>query len=448
VAAFTQTGKSTSIKGEIGILYIVNGRVIDPSSGMDKPCDIFIEDGVIKELGSFKNNLAPGAEVIDAKGYWVVPGLIDLHVHLREPGLSYKETIESGTRAAAAGGFTTVCCMPNTSPYADTPETVEWILRRAKERANGVKVLPVGGLTHMQRGVRLARLREMAEAGAAAFSEDGKSVADEALAREAFKIAAGLNKPVFSHCEDEKLVNGGVVHMGAASVKYGVPGIPSESEWKYVQRDIRLASETGARLHICHVSAKESVALVRRARNGGLPVTAEVCPHHFAFCDEDINADDGRFKMNPPLRTRADRDALLEGLADGTLHVIATDHAPHSKDEKAKGLLGSAFGVIGLETAAAAGITFLVEKKILTPMQLIKAMTASPAGVLRTEGGSLRVGRAADVTVIDPAADCVTDRFFSKGSGTPFYGMQLHGKIMYTVTQGIICFRGGGKYGD
>jgi dihydroorotase len=338
--------------------------------------------------------------------------------------------------------------MPNTSPYTDTPETVGWILRRAAERANGVKVLPVGGLTHMQQGESLARLREMAAAGAVAFSEDGKSVADEVLMRGALKIAAELNIPVFSHCEDIKLVNGGVVHMGAASVKYGLPGISSESEWKYVERDIRLASEAGARLHICHVSAKESVELVRRARNGGLPVTAEVCPHHFAFCDGDITADDGKFKMNPPLRSRADREALLEGLADGTLTVIATDHAPHSLDEKANGLRGSAFGVIGLETAVAAGITFLVEKGILTPVQLIKAMTASPAEVLGTDGGSLRVGRTADVTVIDPAADCVTDSFFSKGSSTPFYGMQLHGRIMYTVTQGSICFKGGGNYGD
>jgi dihydroorotase len=414
---------------------------------VDRLCDIFIDGGQIKALGKF-DEIPADAQRIDAKGCWVVPGLIDLHVHLREPGLSYKETIESGTRAAAAGGFTSICCMPNTAPYTDKPEIIEWIKHRAEEQAGGVNVLPIGGLTEGQLGERLADLGGMAGAGAVAFSEDGRSVADEALMLEAFKCAAKLNLPIFSHCEDINLVNGGVVHAGVASVKYKLPGISSASEYKIVERDIALAQKANARLHICHVSAAESVDAVRRARSHGLPVTAEVCPHHFAFCDEDIIEDDGKFKMNPPLRSRKDMEALLEGLADGTLTVIATDHAPHSQEEKDSGLLRSAFGVIGLETAVSAGITYLVEKNILTPSRLIGVMSANPAGVLGLNKGRLSIGSVADITVIDPTAEYIPEQFFSKGNSTPFKGIQLHGKIRYTVSRGNISFKDGGVDGN
>lgn len=428
--------------------YIINGRVIDPAHGMDKPADIHISEGKIKVVGHFSpETYLQGAQVIDAAGAWVVPGFIDLHTHLREPGQTHKETIATGARAAAAGGFTTICCMPNTTPYADSPEIIRWIVERAAQ-TTAVHVLPVAGLTREQRGVHISPMAALVEAGACAFSEDGKSVADAALMKEALQTAASLGVPVLSHCEEAALVAGGVVHAGIAACKWDKPGISSESETMIAERDIRLALETGAKLHICHVSAAETVALLREtALRGGDTaerITAEVCPHHFVFCDEDIPADDGDYKMNPPLRSRRDRDALLNGLRDGSLPVIATDHAPHHAQEKSKGLTDSAFGVVGLETAASAGLTYLVNTGILTPLHWVAAMTLHPARVLGIDKGTLSPGTAADITVIDPYAAYTVEpsHFYSMGKSTPFAGHTLKGKVRYTLVDGKVVYHG------
>ncbi|MDR1665155.1 MAG: dihydroorotase [Clostridiales bacterium] len=430
----------------MGVL-IKNGRVIDPANSVDRLCDLFAAEGKIQAAGE---NLParPDDQVIDAEDCWVVPGLIDLHTHLRDPWNAppYKETIATGTLAAAAGGFTTVCCMPNTLPYADSPEVVRYITERASETER-VRVLPVAGITKGQLGGALAPMTELAAAGACAFSEDGRSVADENLMREALKRAAALCVPVFAHCEDVgMIISGASVHDGIAARRFGLAGISSRSEFSVVRRDCALAAETGARLHICHVSAAESVEIIREAVRkqsaGRRSITAEVCPHHFAFCDGDIS-DDGKFKMNPPLRSRADRDALLEGLRDGTLNIIATDHAPHLAEEKSRGLSGSAFGVVGLETAVGAGVTYLVRAGVMGVSDWVAAMTVSPARVLGIEGGTLSEGSAADITIINPDARYRVDagKFFSLGKSTPFDGTELWGKVTHTICNGKVVYR-------
>jgi len=331
-------------------IIIKNGRVINPSEKMDKVLDVYVKDGVIVEKG--ENIEKEADKVIDAKGCFVMPGLIDLHVHFRDPGLTYKEDIITGSMAAANGGFTSVCCMPNTKPVTDNAEVVRYIINKGKE-AGYTNVLPVGSVTKGMAGKEITDVFELKEAGVCAISEDGKSVMDSNVYRDAMKNAVKADVPVLAHCEDINLVNGGVMNMGDKSEKFGVKGISNAVEDIIVARDILLAKETGAKLHLCHCSTKDSVTMVKKAKEDGVKVTAEVCPHHFAMSTDDMDSADANYKMNPPLRTREDVDALIKGLSEDVMDVIATDHAPHSAEEKARSITEAPFGIVGLETAFA-----------------------------------------------------------------------------------------------
>ncbi len=383
-------------------------------------------------------------QVIEAAGCWVVPGLIDVHVHLREPGFEHKETIATGTRSAALGGFTTICCMPNTSPVIDNEILVEYIKLKA-EREGVVHVLPVGAITKGQKGEELANIGKMAQAGACAISEDGKTVMNAGLLKKAMKYAAMFHIPMLSHCEDPTLAGSGAMHGGAYSELLGIKGIPADAEEVIVARDLLLARGTGVKLHLCHISTKGSVQLLREAKARGEQVTAEVCPHHFTLTDAAVEGYDANTKMNPPLRSAEDVKSIKRALADGTIEIIATDHAPHHEDDKNCEYENAAFGIVGLETALALGITQLVQEGYLTPMQLIAKMTLHPAKLLGIDKGTLEVGRAADMTIIDPAATYRVNmqEFASKSRNTPFHGMNLQGKIRYTLVDGKIIVEEG-----
>ena len=380
-------------------ILIKNGRLINPSENLDKVMDIFVEDGIIKEKAESIEKQAD--TVIDAAGCYVMPGLIDLHVHFRDPGLTYKEDIETGSKAAAKGGFTTVCCMPNTKPVVDNVETVKYIIKKG-EKTGLTNVLPVGAVTKNMAGVEITDVEELKKAGICAISEDGKSVMNSGVYRKAMKNAAKANVPVLAHCEDINLVEGGVINLGDKSSELGVKGISNAVEDVIAMRDIMLAKETGATLHLCHCSTKDSVEMVKRAKEEGIKVTAEVCPHHFSMCSDDITSNDGNFKMNPPLRAREDMEALIKGLQDDIMDVISTDHAPHSAEEKAKDLEHAPFGIVGLETSVALTVTNLVKKGYLTPMQMAAKMSYNPAKVLGIPKGTLDEGKIADITIIDP----------------------------------------------
>ena len=376
-------------------ILIKNGRLINPSENLDKVMDIFVEDGIIKEKAESIEKQAD--TVIDAAGCYVMPGLIDLHVHFRDPGLTYKEDIETGSRAAAKGGFTTVCCMPNTKPVVDNVETVKYIIEKG-EKTGLTNVLPVGAVTKNMAGVEITDVEELKKAGICAISEDGKSVMNSGVYRKAMKNAAKANVPVLAHCEDINLVEGGVINLGDKSSELGVKGISNAVEDVIAMRDIMLAKETGATLHLCHCSTKDSVEMVKRAKEEGIKVTAEVCPHHFSMCSDDITSNDGNFKMNPPLRAREDMEALIKGLQNDIMDVISTDHAPHSAEEKAKDLEHAPFGIVGLETSVALTVTNLVKKGYLTPMQMAAKMSYNPAKVLGIPKGTLDEGKIADIT--------------------------------------------------
>ena len=416
------------------------GRVIDAATGTDRIQDIVIEDGFITEIRPDIQITA--TEVIDATDCIVMPGLIDLHVHLRDPGFTDKETITTGTMAAARGGFTTVCAMPNTNPPMDTGEKIRAFYERAKEEAK-VHVIQFGAMTMGQKGEELADLAGMAEAGCIGVSEDGKSVMDPELCRAAMAEAARLGLGVFDHCEDKKLVKGGVINQVEASERLGLPGISNEVEDSIARRDIEIARETGARLHLCHCSTAGSVELVRKAKEEGLPVTAEVTPHHFTLTTEDIKEDDAVYKMNPPIRTGRDVEALIQGLKDGVIDVIATDHAPHTEEEKRKGMLASPFGITGLETALSLTITELVEPGILTWLDVADRMSLKPAQILGIDRGTLEVGKNADLIVFDPvyAYTAKAEKMLSKGKNSPFIGRKMRGKILYTIVDGKIVYR-------
>ena len=371
-------------------ILIKNGRLINPSENLDKVMDIFVEDGIIKEKAESIEKQAD--TVIDAAGCYVMPGLIDLHVHFRDPGLTYKEDIETGSKAAAKGGFTTVCCMPNTKPVVDNVETVKYIIEKG-EKTGLTNVLPVGAVTKNMAGVEITDVEELKKAGICAISEDGKSVMNSGVYRKAMKNAAKANVPVLAHCEDINLVEGGVINLGDKSSELGVKGISNAVEDVIAMRDIMLAKETGATLHLCHCSTKDSVEMVKRAKEEGIKVTAEVCPHHFSMCSDDITSNDGNFKMNPPLRAREDMEALIKGLQDDIMDVISTDHAPHSAEEKAKDLEHAPFGIVGLETSVALTVTNLVKKGYLTPMQMAAKMSYNPAKVLGIPKGTLDEAR-------------------------------------------------------
>jgi dihydroorotase, multifunctional complex type len=401
--------------------------------------DIFVEDGIIKEKAESIEKQAD--TVIDAAGCYVMPGLIDLHVHFRDPGLTYKEDIETGSKAAAKGGFTTVCCMPNTKPVVDNVETVKYIIEKG-EKTGLTNVLPVGAVTKNMAGVEITNVEELKKAGICAISEDGKSVMNSGVYRKAMKNAAKANVPVLAHCEDINLVEGGVINLGDKSSELGVKGISNAVEDVIAMRDIMLAKETGATLHLCHCSTKDSVEMVKRAKEEGIKVTAEVCPHHFSMCSDDITSNDGNFKMNPPLRAREDMEALIKGLQDDIMDVISTDHAPHSAEEKAKDLEHAPFGIVGLETSVALTVTNLVKKGYLTPMQMAAKMSYNPAKVLGIPKGTLDEGKIADITIIDPDKEYTIDvnTFESKGKNTPFDGYKVSGEVEYTILNGKIVY--------
>lgn len=401
--------------------------------------DIRIEDGIITAVGSQVDE--EGAEVIDATGLHVVSGLIDVHVHFREPGFAYKETIATGSAAAACGGYTTVCPMPNLKPAPDTKAHLEEQLEIIRRTA-AVKVIPYGTITRGQMG--RGELSEMAamKRDVVGFSDDGRGVQEEGDMLQAMKLASSLGKPIVAHCEVNSLLNGGYIHDGEYARLHGHRGICSESEWRQVERDIALARRTGCQYHVCHVSTKESVELVRRAKAEGLRVSCETAPHYLVLTDMDLQ-EEGRFKMNPPIRSAADRDALLRGLQDGTIDVIATDHAPHSAEEKSRGLKGSAFGIVGLETAFPVLYKYLVLEGKLTLERLFEVMSVLP-GRLFGLGGLLTVGAPADVALFDLEARYKVDpsTFRSMGHATPFEGWEVQGRCVMTLVDGRTAYDG------
>ena len=418
-------------------LLIKNGRVIDPANKKDDVFDVFVSEGLIE---SVRRGISKAADtVIDAAGRWVTPGFVDLHTHLREPGYKYKETIESGSRAAVKGGFTTICCMPNTNPVIDSPEIVRYVKAKAGPYA---KVLPVAGITVGQKGENLTDMALLKDAGACAFSEDGKSVMNALVMKQALEMAASVDLPVFDHCEDIHLANNGVINEGGASARLSLPGITPMAEDVITARDLLLAESAHARIHFCHVSTSGSAGLLKMARNRGVKATGEVCPHYFSMCDEDIGSDSGMYKMNPPLRSYTDMIAMRKALADGIIGVIATDHAPHSETDKSGGFLKAAFGISGLETALGLCICYLIKTGILTPYKLIEKLTANPARVLGIDAGTLSEGAPADITVIDPETRWTVNpsAFFSKGKNTPFAGRTLTGVVEYTIVDGRVAY--------
>jgi len=421
-------------------ILIQNGHVLDPESKREGIFDVLVEDDKIVKVAE---KIAESADrMIDATGCYVMPGFIDLHVHLRDPGLEYKETLETGGKAAARGGVTTVCAMPNTKPVTDNAEMIASIHERAKTECP-VNVIQLGAITVGQMGEELADIEGMAKAGCHAISEDGKSVMNASLYRKAMKIAKENNISIFAHCEDITMVEGGVMHADEKAQALGLKGITNAVEDVIVARDILLAKETGVRLHLCHCSTEDSVKLVEAAKKEGLPVTAEVCPHHFAMTTDDITEDDGNFKMNPPLRGKRDVEALKAGLKADIMDVIATDHAPHSAEEKNCSMKRAAFGIVGLETMAALTYTELVEPGILTPMQMAEKTSYNPAKILGlTDKGSIAEGKIADIVIFDKNKEYAIDKntFLSKGKNTPFHGRKVKGEVAYTLVSGNVVY--------
>lgn len=425
-------------------ILIQNGYVLDPDTGRNGMYDVLVEDERILEVkkrGQIAQEGEAVDQIIDAAGLYVMPGFIDLHVHFRDPGLTHKETIATGSRAAARGGYTTVCTMPNTKPVMDTREHLAEQLATIRRQAV-IHVLPIGAVTMDQAGEQVSEIEAMREAGAAALSEDGKSVMNAGLYREAMKRAAAVGMPVFAHCEDKNMVGKGVLNAGAKAEALGMKGITNAVEDVICARDILLAKETGVRLHLCHCSTADSVKMVELAKKQGLPVTAEVCPHHFTLTEDDIPGDDANYKMNPPLRSRADVEALKEGLRNNIMDVIATDHAPHGAEEKAKGIAEAPFGIVGLETAFALTVSELVKPGVITPMQLVEKMSYNPAKVLGIEKGSLREGKAADIVLADLDTEYQIDvsKFASKGKNTPFDGRTVKGLVKMTLCGGKVVY--------
>jgi len=423
-------------------LWILNGKVWNQEKGELETKHVRIEGDRI--AGVLEADVSPetnGEEVIDAAGKLVSAGFIDMHVHLRDPGFEYKEDIESGTRSAAKGGFTTIACMPNTRPVTDTPETVRYILDKTAEQGV-VKVLPYAAITKNELGRELTDFAALKEAGAIGFTDDGVGVQNAQMMKDAMKLAVSLNMPIIAHCEDDSLVVGAAFTEGKFAEKHGLKGIPNESEAIHVGRDILLSEATGVHYHVCHVSTEQSVRLIRQAKSIGIRVTAEVCPHHLVLSDEDIPGMDANWKMNPPLRSPRDVQAVIEGLEDGTIDMIVTDHAPHSQEEKSRALELAPFGIVGFETA----FPLLYTKFVLTGKWtlgfLLQRMTADPARVFGLESGQLVAGAPADITIVDldSEQDVITETFLSKGRNTPFGGWKLQGWPVTTIVDGKVAW--------
>ena len=424
-------------------LLLKGGRVIDPSLKRDEAADLLIENGKIVKSGKdlSEANKATDIEILDLRGKIVVPGLIDIHTHLREPGFEYKETIASGSEAALAGGFTSIACMPNTDPVNDNRSVTEFIRRKTAE-CGLVNVYPIAAISVKSEGAIMTEFQDLKEAGAVGFSDDGKPVMNAALMRRALEYASSLDMPIIAHCEDKNLSAGGVMHEGYVATELGLSAIPCVAEEVMVARDLLLAEYTGAPLHIAHVSTAGSVRLIREAKARGVRVTAETAPHYFTLTDEALRSFDTNLKVYPPLRSREDREAVREGLSDGTLDVIASDHAPHARTDKEVEFDYAASGLTGLETALSLSLG-LVADGALTLLSLIEKMTVNPAGVLRLPKGTLAVGADADVTVIDPDREWICDRalFRSRGRNSPFHGRAMKGKAILTIVGGTIRYR-------
>jgi dihydroorotase len=433
-------------------LLLRGGRIIDPSQNFDDIGDVLIEDGKVAHAGNALSELRRdnGLEVIDCTGQIVAPGFIDVHCHLREPGREDVETVATGARAAAAGGFTAVCAMPNTDPVTDNQAAVGFIVRQA-QRAASARVYPIGAVSVGQRGEALAEFGEMVGAGAVAVSDDGKPVATAQLMRTALEYARTFGIPVADHCEEMSLARGGAMNEGIVSARLGLKGIPSEAEEIMAIRDILLARRTGGHVHLCHMSTRGSVELIRWGKDRGIRVTAEVCPHHLSLTEDAVEGYDTNAKMNPPLRTADDVAALQEAVRDGTIDLVATDHAPHHYDEKEREFSDAPNGIVGLETALAVVATHLVVPGILSWPTLVDRMSTTPARVFGLTGGTLRRESVADVTIFDPAAEWTVDpdQFLSKGRNSPYRGKRLTGRATCTIVGGRIVFRDGkGVRGD
>ena len=421
-------------------LVIKNGRVIDPASQTDRVADVRITEGKIAEVGA--NLSAPGAEVFDASGMVVSPGFIDMHVHLREPGFEHAETIESGSRAAAAGGFTSICCMPNTKPVNDSATVTSYIVERARRLA-AVNVFPIGAITKGSAGEELAAIGAMKAAGAVAVSDDGQPVMNSRVMRRAMEFARSYGVPVIDHCEDLHLSAGGDMHEGPLSIRWGLRGIPAASEDVMVARDLVLAELTGARYHVAHISTRNAVAMVEYARRKGLAVTCEATPHHFSLADEQMPAYDSNYKMKPPLRSSCDRGAVVEGIVAGTVSAIATDHAPHAGSEKMQEFERCPFGIIGLETALSLALETLVEPGKITLHRMVELFTTGPESVMQLGRGTLTAGAPADVTIFSTDLLWTYDvnQSQSRSRNSPFHGRTFRGGPVATIVNGVFAWR-------
>src|SRR3989338_356373 len=420
-------------------LLIKNGHVVDPANNIDEIADILAEDGKISRIGRIYEG--KGVKTIDATGMMVLPGLVDMHAHLREPGREDEETIETGSRAAGKGGFTTVCCMPNTEPAIDNQGVVELVVSQAA-RLGSINIYPIGAITYGRKGESLAELASIGDSGAVGFSDDGNSVANAQIMRRALEYSKMLNKIVISHCEDKNLSSDGVMNEGYISTLLGLEGIPYTAETTIVARDIELAKMADARIHIAHVSCKESVEIIAKAKRDGVKVSCETCPHYFTLTEDAVRDFNTYAKVNPPLRTEEDRQIILNALRDGVIDVIATDHAPHTENEKNVEFDYAPFGMIGLETALSLAIMELIEKNILTWPKLVERMSLMPSRILGLNSGTLSVDRDADIIVVNPEKTWKVTRenLYSKSQNTPFLGKVLKGAVEYTICRGKIIY--------
>lgn len=418
------------------MLLIKNGFVVDPGTGRNGKYDILINEGRILNVDT-SIDVDCNCEIIDAGGMYVMPGFVDLHEHFREPGYTYKETVKTGSMAAAKGGYTSVFVMPNTRPVIDNADSYNMLMDIINKDAC-INVFPVGAITKGQNGKELSDIDKMAELGIKALSEDGKSVMNSSLCRKAMKMASDMKIAVFAHCEDIDLVEGGVMNEGKRASELGLKGISNSVEDIIAARDIFLAKETGVKLHLCHVSTKDSVRMIELAKKDGLAVTGEVCPHHFTLSDEDIPCDDAAYKMNPPLRSKEDVRALIEGIKNGVIDVISTDHAPHSEEEKSGSMNTAPFGIVGSETAFSIAYTELVDKGVISLYELVKCMSMNPARIAGIDRGSLESGKIADIVIADIDTYYTIDKntFLSKGKNTPFDGRKVKGIIKKTFVAG------------